>query len=284
MLLKHKIWLHGLIFIGVVSSNANASGPLPTIALTRESTANTYHPPQAHWCNDTFLLLNRARERSRVQSLRGQHLASLSTLKQALSESTQSEQVGHPNKPATLTALLRAQIFLQTIENALENNPNSTRTSVLFLDRYFQFVIETMGPLDQNYYLPYLNQGHCYGGCSPLNMPQFEYEYLAAVRSQMTSIIDSLTVRGPRGLLVPLGSPIAFARALQLSVSYAIEDLQFTPFAPYFGCKIKELEFLAWDIESALQNSVIYPNELVDWVNQLEDISAQISILGHCNY
>jgi len=197
----------------------------------------------SRWCTDALRTLDLARRDADVAYYRGD----LMTAKGHLMNGLERSQAGNNFRnagPLTARAIARGIVLAREIDAATQAELNGARTTVYFLFRYYDFVAIVADRLDYPFYIPFTN---C-RGCRLAEEAIFEHRFLDYTKEQVQLVMDSLTESTGdlrRGAVFPIGAPEAFLHALELSSTYASQDLRESLWASRYACQIDSLNQLA---------------------------------------
>jgi hypothetical protein len=122
------------------------------------------------------------------------------------------------------------------------------RTAVYFLDKFYGYIVNSVYPLDENYWIPYHANyyPHCRSyDCLP---PDFYDSFWVAYKESARSLLDFYVGTPESGIPEALASNLYELRVAEHVLRWSAEDLNMDLFRRRFACAIDDLQEAAQDL------------------------------------
>lgn len=207
------------------------------------------------WCNDSILILDQAEgEAKRVYSM-GRVKDAKNILLGGLQRASSMAPGFGRRGPITMKAIQRVTQIAHLVDRSISSDSLGDRTSVVFIFRGYAFIRDVSQNLDIPYYLPYY-----YDRCGrDFDVEQFERAFVQIAADQLDMAVDSLVLNGGN---VPLGTPRAVLKAMEVAAAASAMDLRNSLWAVNFACEIQQLSGLSAKLASFnAGNRTLYRSE-----------------------
>ncbi len=122
------------------------------------------------------------------------------------------------------------------------------RTALFFLGKYYDYVLNVVAPLDEQYYIPYVTRyHHCHDySCLPRD---FGNDFFVAYKDSAIALLDFYNGEDPRsGLPDTLAKDVYELSVAENVLGWAASDLNNDLWRRSFACSIEELSDASQDI------------------------------------
>lgn len=204
-------------------------------------------------CASAIGALQRALRMARYQN--GNFAQTRRVLTQGLANAL--AQIPERETPLTKSALRRGLTLNQQFVGGCRNAADPTskaqcldleqRTAVFFLDRFYSYIINSVYPLDTNYWIPYRTQyPRCRSyACLPSN---FYSSFYVAYKDSARELLDFYIGHGHNGMPDALAMDVYELRVAEHVLKWASTDLNLDLFRRGFQCVVSDLAVASQDL------------------------------------
>jgi len=198
--------------------------------------------------------------------------------------------------PLTKSALRRGLVLDQQFVNGCKNISDPTtkaqcldlelRTAVFFLDRFYSYILNSVYPLDEHYWIPYRTRySHCRSHqCFPSN---FYSAFYVAYKDSARELLNFYIGNRSNGMPDSLAMNVYELHVAENVLKWSASDLNLDLFRRNFACVIGDLAMAAQDLADFNAGStMVFRNsrQAVNFARNTADSNA--SMLGGyvCGY
>lgn len=195
------------------------------------------YDPIIEWCGDSVSLLDQAEEQAKMVYSMGRSTEAKNILLSALQRAASIAPTFGRHGPITMKAIQRVTQIATLVDRSISDDRLGDRTSVVFMFRGYSFIRDVAQNLDIPYYVPYYYDRRS----GDFDVEQFERAFIQIASAQLEMVIDSLVISGGQRGSVPLGTPRAVLKALEVAAAASAADLRNSLWAVNFACEIQQL-------------------------------------------
>lgn len=238
---------------------------------------DTGYDPIIEWCNHSVTILDQAEEHAKSLYTRGRVKDAKNVLLGALQRAASSAPGFGRRGPITMRAIQRVTQIATLVDRSISNDPLGDRTSVVFLFSGYRFIRNVAENLDVPYYVPYY-----YGRRGDdFDIQAFERVYVRIAADQLSMVIDALVLETGRGS-VPLGTPRAVLKAIEVAAAASASDLRNSLWAVSFACEIQQLSALSARLASFNSGSrTYYSNEQEAFYSATDEVRYIVGVINY---
>lgn len=204
------------------------------------------YDPIIEWCNDSVTILDQAEEQAKMVYSMGRTRDAKNILLSALQRASSTAPSFGRSGPITMRAIQRVTQISTLVSRSISNDFLGDDTSVIFMFRGYAFIRDVAQNLDTPYYVPYY-----YGRRgNDFDAEQFKYAFVQVAADQLGMVLDALVIQGGQRGTVPLGTPRAILKAIEVAAAASAFDLRHSLWAVNFACEIQQLEGLSARLRS----------------------------------
>ncbi len=205
------------------------------------------YDPIVEWCNDSVSILDQAEQQAKMVYSMGRTKDAKNILLGALQHaSSVAPGFGRGRGPITMRAIQRVTQIATLVDRSISNDLLGDRTSAVFMFRGYNFIRDVAQNLDVPYYVPYTYGRR--GG--DFDVGAFEEAFVQIAADQLDMVVDSLVLGGGQRGTVPLGTPRAVLKAMEVAAAASAYDLRNSLWAANFACEIQQLSGLSAKLAS----------------------------------